>query len=78
MIDEINAGALWSAEEDARLLREIEVGTSIERLAVEHGRTEAAITTRLVRHNRLYRNPITGAYHRIERPPFYTPTRAAL
>ncbi len=42
-------GQPWTAEEDARLVAEFDAGRDIAELAVEHGRTSGAITSRLTK-----------------------------
>lgn len=48
-----SAGEPWSAEEDARLGNELDSGMSIAQIALKHGRTSGAITSRLVKLGRL-------------------------
>ena len=43
----VNAGRNWSADEEARLLREYGAGMPVETIARRHGRTAGAIETRL-------------------------------
>jgi hypothetical protein len=45
----VSAGAPWSSEEDSRVTHEFEGGMSIAQIALQHGRTSAAITSRLVK-----------------------------
>jgi hypothetical protein len=47
------AGAPWSAEEDARLGQEFDAGLTVAQIALQHGRTSGAITSRLVKIGRL-------------------------
>ncbi len=48
-----NAGKPWTAEEDQKLLREFDRGSSLAGLAQAHGRTPAGIQARLEKHGRL-------------------------
>ena len=48
-----SAGAAWSAEEDARLGQEFDAGMTVAQIALQHGRTSGAITSRLVRIGRI-------------------------
>ena len=48
-----SAGTPWSAEEDARLCREFDAGMTTAQMALQHGRTSGAITSRLVRLGRI-------------------------
>ena len=48
-----SAGAAWSAEEDARLGREFDGGMTTAQIALQHGRTSGAITSRLVKLGRI-------------------------
>jgi hypothetical protein len=48
-----SAGAPWSAEEDARACSEFDAGMSIAQIALQHGRSSGAITSRLVKLGRI-------------------------
>src|SRR5688572_18927328 len=48
-----SAGTAWSAEEDARLSHEFDSGMTVAQIALQHGRTSGAITSRLVKIGRL-------------------------
>ena len=48
-----SAGTPWSAEEDARLCREFDAGMTTAQIALQHGRTSGAITSRLVKLGRI-------------------------
>jgi hypothetical protein len=48
-----SAGTPWSAEEDARLCREFGSGMTTAQIALQHGRTSGAITSRLVKLGRI-------------------------
>lgn len=48
-----SAGTPWSAEEDARLGQEFDAGLTTAQIALQHGRTSGAITSRLVKLGRL-------------------------
>ncbi len=48
-----NAGQAWSGDEDNALLQAYDTGTPIRALAEQHGRTQGAITARLVRLGRV-------------------------
>jgi len=48
-----NAGKPWSPEEDNSLAASFDKGTPVRKMASEHGRTEGAIASRLVRLGRL-------------------------
>lgn len=43
------AGAPWTQEEDERLVREFDDGLTAAQMALEHGRSSGAITSRLVK-----------------------------
>jgi len=45
----VAAGTPWSSEEDSRLTQEFDGGMSIAQIALQHGRTSHAITSRLVK-----------------------------
>ena len=45
----VAAGTPWSSDEDARLTQEFDSGMSVAQIALQHGRTSAAITSRLVK-----------------------------
>lgn len=47
------AGTPWSEEEDARLSREFDAGMTTAQMALQHGRTSGAITSRLVKLGRI-------------------------
>ena len=44
-----SAGEPWSKDEDARLASEFDGGMTIAQIALQHGRTSAAITSRLTK-----------------------------
>jgi hypothetical protein len=44
-----SAGAPWTTEEDARLCREFDAKMTVSQIALQHGRSSGAITSRLVR-----------------------------
>lgn len=48
-----SAGAPWSAEEDARLSAEFDSGMTVSQIALQHGRSSGAITSRLVKLGRI-------------------------
>ena len=48
-----NAGKAWSETEDSELLSAFDVGRSIKDIAAKHGRTEGAISARLIRLGRI-------------------------
>lgn len=48
-----NAGKSWSASEDDTLRAAFDAGIDIKELATQHGRTEGAIASRLVRVGRI-------------------------
>lgn len=48
-----SAGAPWSQEEDERLCREFETKMTIGQIALQHGRSSGAITSRLVKLGRI-------------------------
>lgn len=48
-----SAGAAWSAEEDERLCREFETKMTVGQIALQHGRSSGAITSRLVKLGRI-------------------------
>jgi len=48
-----NAGNTWHPEEQERLLKRFEEGVPIKELAKEHGRTEGAIRSRLMKLGKL-------------------------
>jgi uncharacterized protein (UPF0254 family) len=48
-----NAGKAWSEIEDSELLSAFDVGRSIKDIAAKHGRTEGAISARLIRLGRI-------------------------
>ena len=48
-----SAGEPWSAEEDARLCHEFDSGMTISQIALQHGRSSGAITSRLVKVGRI-------------------------
>lgn len=47
------AGSAWSAEEDSRLCTEFDSGLTTAQIALQHGRTSGAITSRLVKLGRI-------------------------
>ena len=47
------AGTPWSAEEDTRLVNEFDKGMTVAQMALQHGRTSGAITSRLVKLGRI-------------------------
>ena len=47
------AGMAWSKLEDSELLSDFDVGRSIKDIAAKHGRTEGAISARLIRLGRI-------------------------
>jgi len=48
-----SAGTLWNAEEDAQVCREFESGMTVSQIALQHGRSSGAITSRLVKLGRI-------------------------
>jgi hypothetical protein len=48
-----NAGKPWSTDEERSLVDAFDRGTPVRQMAAEHGRTEGAITSRLIRLGRL-------------------------
>jgi len=48
-----NAGKAWEADEDQRLLTAFDGGKSIKEIAEEHQRTESAIFSRLMIHDKI-------------------------
>jgi hypothetical protein len=44
-----NAGKAWSEEEDQQLINSFEAGVMIKDLSTQHGRTQGAIQSRLVK-----------------------------
>ena len=48
-----SAGASWSEEEDARVCREFDAKLTISQIALQHGRSSGAITSRLVKLGRI-------------------------
>lgn len=48
-----NAGKPWSEAEDSELLSEFDAGQSVKSIALSHGRTHGAITSRLIRLGRI-------------------------
>jgi len=48
-----SAGAPWSAEEDERLCREFDSKMTVGQIALQHGRSSGAITSRLVKLGRI-------------------------
>jgi hypothetical protein len=73
------AGAPWNAEEDARLCREFDAGMTTAQIALQHGRTSGAITSRLVKLGRI--DPATVKSQdrsaRIATPPASTASGSA-
>jgi hypothetical protein len=65
-------GILWTTREEVQLLCEFyQDGMSCPQIAEAHGRTEAAILTRLMRLNVLVRDPFSGTYHKVEFQPWH-------
>ena len=48
-----SAGTPWSSDEDARLGNEFDSGLTVAQMALQHGRSSGAITSRLVKLGRL-------------------------
>jgi hypothetical protein len=48
-----SAGAPWSTEEDERLCREFDTKMTVSQIALQHGRSSGAITSRLVKLGRI-------------------------
>src|SRR6478672_1728840 len=48
-----SAGAPWGAEEDERLCRELDAKMTVAQIALKHGRSSGAITSRLVKLGRI-------------------------
>ena len=48
-----NAGKAWSETEDSELLNAFDNGSTIKDIAAKHGRTEGAISARLIRLGRI-------------------------
>jgi hypothetical protein len=48
-----SAGAPWSTEEDERLCREFDTKMTVGQIALQHGRSSGAITSRLVKLGRI-------------------------
>ncbi|HEX7809966.1 MAG TPA: hypothetical protein VF608_14615 [Thermoanaerobaculia bacterium] len=47
------AGSPWNADEESRLGQEFDAGMSIAQIALQHGRSSGAITSRLVKLGRI-------------------------
>lgn len=47
------AGSSWSRDEDARVCHEFDSGMTVAQIALQHGRTSGAITSRLVKLGRI-------------------------
>jgi hypothetical protein len=62
-----STGARWTSEEEARLLRGFDGGTSIAALAAAHGRKAGGIRARLVKLGRLAAPPSGGAPNSLQR-----------
>ena len=56
----VAAGTPWSSEEDSRLTQEFERGMTVAQIALQHGRTSAAITSRLVKLGRIQPTPTSA------------------
>jgi len=54
-----NAGNAWSETEDSELLSAYDSGQSNNEIAAQHGRTEGAIASRLMRLGRITKRPAT-------------------
>ncbi len=54
------AGAPWTQEEDERLCREFDRGMTTAQIALEHGRSSGAITSRLVKLGRIDPSRVTS------------------
>lgn len=61
-----NAAALWTAEEEKRLLAMFEAGYTADQISAAHGRSTAAILTRLCRKGKLYNHQ--GDYYHTSKP----------
>lgn len=48
-----SAGAPWNEEEDAQVCREFDSGMTLAQIALQHGRSSGAITSRLVKLGRI-------------------------
>jgi len=48
-----SAGAPWTTEEDERLCKEFEMKMTVGQIALQHGRSSGAITSRLVKLGRI-------------------------
>jgi hypothetical protein len=53
----VAAGTPWSSEEDSRLTQEFERRMTVAQIALQHGRTSAAITSRLVKLGKIQATP---------------------
>ncbi|HJQ37884.1 MAG TPA: hypothetical protein VKB93_12170 [Thermoanaerobaculia bacterium] len=56
----VAAGTPWSSEEDSRLTQEFENRMTIAQIALQHGRTSAAITSRLVKLGKIQATPTSA------------------
>ncbi len=63
-------GKLWEPDEERQLLVDFDNGLALEDLVERFGRSEAAITTRLIRLERLARSPSTGRFHKLDPEPW--------
>jgi len=61
-----SAGAPWNAEEDERLCREFDSKMTVGQIALQHGRSSGAITSRLVKLGRIEPSTVKS---RDRRPP---------
>jgi len=64
----LNAGKFWSPREDKVLCARYAAGTSIVDLASKHGRTQGAITFRLVKLGKIQPSPQIDSYVRVRHP----------
>lgn len=62
------AGSPWSKEEEAQLVREFENKTPIPEIAKQHGRSEAGITSRLVKLGKISASEDAHAAGKVGRP----------
>jgi hypothetical protein len=49
----INAGKSWKEDEDNRLILSFDAGKSVKQIAEDHQRTEWAISSRLIKHDKI-------------------------
>jgi hypothetical protein len=70
-----NAGKPWDEKEDRELVKDFDARTALKEIAAKHGRSEYAITARLVKLGKLSETELTKPLRRNDSKPSPSPVK---